>query len=267
MNPVTAADIAGTMTSVYDSERLAAGYAFDRPPIHEQILWSARLSGQADLALDVGCGAGVSTAALTPLARQVIGLEPVAAMLAHRRAVAPHARFVIGQAERLPFAARSFDLVTAAGSLNYADLPLALAEIARVLTTDGTFLLYDFSAGRRSVSGAALAGWYTSFERRFPPPPGWQPLDVRELPLGRYGLRLLDFTDIEIWLPMTFDAYLRYALSEVNVDSAIARGACSAEEARDWCRATLTTVFTGGEVTVIIPGYAATLARAASPIA
>ena len=76
-------------------------------------------------------------------------------MLTHRRAVAPHARFVIGQAERLPFAAGSFDLVTAAGSLNYADLPSALAEIARVLTRDGTFLLYDFSTGRRSVSGDA----------------------------------------------------------------------------------------------------------------
>jgi len=25
------------MTSIYDSEHLAAGYAFDRPPIHEQI--------------------------------------------------------------------------------------------------------------------------------------------------------------------------------------------------------------------------------------
>jgi ubiquinone/menaquinone biosynthesis C-methylase UbiE len=86
----------------------------------------------------------VSTAALAPFARQATGLEPVSAMLAHWRAVAPHARFVIGQAERLPFAAGSFDLVTAAGSLNYADLPSALAEIGRVLTWDGTFLLYDF---------------------------------------------------------------------------------------------------------------------------
>jgi hypothetical protein len=33
------------MTSVYDSERLAACYAFDRPPVHEQILRSARLTG------------------------------------------------------------------------------------------------------------------------------------------------------------------------------------------------------------------------------
>lgn len=248
------------MTSVYDSERLAAAYARDRPPIHQQILQSASLDRQAVRALDVGCGAGLSTAALAPLARQVIGLEPIPTMLAHRRTVAPEAGFVIGQAERLPFAARSFDLVTAAGSLNYTDLPSALSEIARVLTGDGTFLLYDFSVGRRSVSGEELADWFASFEQRFPWPPGWQPFDVRELPLDAYGLRLLDYADIETRLPMAFDAYLRYMLSEVNVDDAIARGACGAEEARDWCRETLKPVFADGEVTVVIPGYIATLA-------
>jgi SAM-dependent methyltransferase len=248
------------MTSVYDSERLAAAYAFDRPPIHEQILQSARLDRQADQALDVGCGAGLSTAALAPLARQVTGLEPISTMLAHRRIVAPLARFVIGQAERLPFAARTFDLVAAAGSLNYTDLPSALPEIARVLTSDGTFLLYDFSVGRRSVSGDELADWFAAFEQRFTWPHGWQPLEVRELPLSAYGLRLLDYTDVEIQLPMTFDTYLRYMLSEVNVDNAIARGAYSAEEARDWCGQTLKAVFANGELTVVIPGYIATLA-------
>jgi SAM-dependent methyltransferase len=252
------------MASVYDSEHLAAGYAFDRPPVHEQILRSAHLDRQADQALDVGCGAGLSTAALAPLARQVISLEPVPAMLAHRRTVAPHARFIIGQAERLPFATGSFDLVTAAGSLNYADLPSALTEIARVLTRDGTFLLYDFSVGRRSVSGDELTNWFASFEQRFPPPPGWQPLGVRELPLAAYGLHLLDFAGVETRLPVAFDAYLRYMLSEVNVDNAIARGACSAEEARDWCRETLKEVFADGEVTVVIPGYVATLTRSQS---
>jgi SAM-dependent methyltransferase len=250
------------MTSVYESERLAAAYASDRPPIHERILRSARLDRQADRALDVGCGAGLSTAALAPLARQVVGLEPISVMLTHRRTVAPRASFVIGQAERLPFESGSFDLVSAAGSLNYTDLSLALPEIARVLTGDGTFLLYDFSVGRRSVSGDELASWFASFEQRFPWPPGWLPLDVRELPLARYGLRLLDDTDLEVELPMAFDAYLRYMLSEVNVDAAIARGDHSAEEARAWCRETLAPVFADGEVTVVIPGSIARLARA-----
>jgi SAM-dependent methyltransferase len=250
------------MTSVYDSKRLAAAYAFDRPPIHEQILRSVHLDRRPGQALDVGCGAGLSTAALAPLAQHVIGLEPIPTMLAHRQKVAPHAGFVTGTAEKLPFAAGSFDLVTAAGSLNYTDLPAALGEIARVLTRKGTLLLYDFSVGRHSLTGDALAAWFAAFEQRFPRPPGWQPLDAHELPIAAYGLRLLDYIDVETQLSMTFDAYLRYMLSEVNVDSAIARGACSAEEARDWCRETLEAVFADGEVTVVIPGYAATFAFA-----
>jgi SAM-dependent methyltransferase len=251
------------MASVYDSERLAAGYAFDRPPLHEQILRSAHLGRRARKALDVGCGAGVSTAALAPLAEHVIGLEPVPAMLAHRWKLAPHAEFVVGAAEDLPFAAGSFDLVAAAGSLNYTDLPSALAEVARVLTREGAFLLYDFSAGRHSLVGNELAPWFTSFEQRFPWPPGWQPLAVHELPLATSGLRVLDYTDLEVRLPMTRDAYLRYVLSEVNVNNAITQGVCGDEEARDWCQRTLKEVFGDNEVTVVFPGYLAMLILAA----
>ena len=38
------------------------------------------------------------------------------------------------------------------------------------------------------------------------------------------------------------------------------RGACSAGQVRDWCRETLNSVFPGDELTVVIPGYVATLA-------
>jgi SAM-dependent methyltransferase len=252
------------MTSVYDSERLATAYAFDRPSVHGQFLQAANLSPQADRALDVGCGAGLSTAALLPWARQIVGLEPVPAMLAHRKKVAPQASFVVAEAERLPFAAGSLDLVTAAGSLNYADLPSAFGEVARVLNPAGTFLLYDFSPGRRAASGEDLATWFDSFEQRYPWPAGWQPFDVRELTLTPYGLHLLGYTDVEARLPMTFDAYLRYMLSETNAEHAIASGACSAGEVRDWCRETLEPVFANGDVTVVITGYVATLTGAAS---
>jgi SAM-dependent methyltransferase len=247
------------MTSVYNSERLSKAYAFDRPSVHGQFLQSARLGRQAKRALDLGCGAGLSTAALVPWASQVIGLEPVAAMLAHRQKVAPQASFVIAQAERVPFASGSFDLVTAAGALNYADLPSAFGEVARVMAPGGTFLLYDFSPGRRSAGDEDLASWFDSFEQRFPWPPGWQPFDVRELPLSTYGLNLLHYTDIEARLPMTFDAYLRYMLSETNAEHAIASGARRADEVRDWCRETLHEVFANGEVSVVITGYVAKL--------
>jgi hypothetical protein len=109
--------------------------------------------------------------------------------------------------------------VTAAGSLNYAQLPSALAGIARVLAPGGTFLLYGFSQGRSSATGVGLAQWFAAFERRYPPPGGWRPLDPRELPLAEHGLRLVRYDDIVTQLPMALDAYLRYVLSEVNVNS------------------------------------------------
>lgn len=104
-----------------------------------------------------------------------------------------------------------------------------------------------------------LAGWFASFEQRFPWPPGWPPVDVRGLPLAGYSLRLLDYTDVEIPQPMTLDTYVRCMLGETNVEHAIARGACTAEEARDWCRASLRPVFAAGDVTVVVAGYLATL--------
>ena len=248
------------MTSAYDSDLMARAYAFDRPSVHGHLLRSARLTREAEWALDVGCGAGVSTAVLAPLARRVVGVEPVSGMLAHRRAVAPQAIFIVGRAESLPFAARSFDLVTAAGSMNYTDLPSALAEIARVLTDDGVFLLYDFSTGRRSTSGDELSKWYDAYEQRFPASPGWRPLDPRTLPLAAHGLSLLDYAEVETPLPMNLDAYLRYVLSESGVYDAVARGVCSDDAARDWCGETLTPLFSDGELTVIFPGYIATIA-------
>lgn len=130
-----------------------------------------------------------------------------------------------------------------------------------MLTRDGTFLLYDFSPPRRSVSGAHLERWFASFEQRFPWPADWEPFDVRKLPLGDYGLRLLRYANVEARLTTTFDAYLRYMLSETNAEYAVASGACSAEEVRDWCRQTLKAVFAGDDVTAVIPGYVATLAR------
>ncbi|MGH9837487.1 MAG: class I SAM-dependent methyltransferase [Blastocatellia bacterium] len=149
---------------IYDSARLAAGYAFDRPPVHRHIIEKTKtslgLTGCGRRALDIGCGAGLSTAAIAPLAESVIGLEPAQAMLAHSREVAPQASFLVGQAERLPLRDGAFDLMTAVGAINYADLDLFLPEAARVLARDGVFIIYDFSAGRRFRESVLLDEWY-----------------------------------------------------------------------------------------------------------
>ena len=247
--------------SIYQSARLAAAYAFARPPVHPHVVrLIARQLGMAAgarcrRALDVGCGAGLSTAALRPIAEKVVGIEPAEAMLAHRRTVAPGAHFAVGRAEALPFTDGAFDLVTAAGSLNYADCPLALDEIARVLAPSGTLVIYDFSGGRRLRESAALEAWFTAFERRYPFPPGYA-MDVAAFDYGRCALRLVSRDPFEIALRMDLDAYLRYVLGETNVERAIAGGVPRAD-VEAWCQRTLQPLFARGTLDVLFDGYAA----------
>jgi len=156
--------------NIYDSPRLAAGYAYGRPPVHRHIIHSVReflhIAGKLQGALDVGCGAGLSTTALKRLSETVVGLEPVRTMLTHCRSAAPNALFLVGRAETLPFEAEVFDLITAAGSLNYVDLDLFFPDAARVLTPSGILIIYDFSGARRMTGDQRLHEWFAMFESR-----------------------------------------------------------------------------------------------------
>ncbi len=251
------------MTGIYNSQRLAAGYAYGRPPVHRSIVQKLEtypgMGVAVERALDVGCGAGLSTAAIAHLAGMVVGLEPVAAMLAHCGVVAPRARFLVGQAERLPFRDGTFNLLTAAGSLNYTDRRLFLPEAARVLAPGGVLAIYDFSAGRRLRDSDRLDGWYDTFERRYPSPPGYH-LDPRSLAYGSSGLRLETYEEMEVGVSMTFSWYLRYAMTETNVELAISRGAREAE-IEDWCRATLEAILVDETFDVLFDAYIACVRR------
>ena len=244
--------------AVYNSARLAEGYAFARPSVHprviEMIAAHLQLAQPVARALDVGCGAGRSTDALAPIAKIAIGVEPVFTMLTHCHAVAPRAHFAVSL-ESLPFAAQSFDLITAAGALNYADLDVFLPNAARVLKANGTLVVYDFSAGRRFANDDTLDCWFTAFANRYPFQHGYA-LNVSKLDYARFGLRLEAYEPFEIALPITASAYLRYVLSETNVERAIARG--EAEGAiRDWCRATIEPMFGNDARPVLFTGYVA----------
>jgi ubiquinone/menaquinone biosynthesis C-methylase UbiE len=239
--------------TIYVSDRMAAAYAFSRPPVHLHVARRVAqyLAGACpvETALDLGCGAGVSTAALAPLARRAVGLEPQAPMLKYSSAVAPGAEFAIGYAEALPFADCTFDLVTAAGVLNYVDLDLALAEVARVLSLRGLFVPYDFSAGHRFRDDPRLSDWYAEFQLHFPSPSGYS-LDLRALEYSEHGLDLIEYEEVEVEIAMPFGEYVDYILGESGVEHALARGRLEAD-VRRYCEECLRSVFSSGAPEVI----------------
>jgi ubiquinone/menaquinone biosynthesis C-methylase UbiE len=226
---------------LFEIERIARGYAFDRPPVHEAILQTVN-PRRVRRALDVGCGAGKSSKALRPFADMVIGLEPSRNMLRFNNSPMT----VVARAEELPFAAGTFQLVTAAGSLNYVDNRLFLPEAARVLTPGGTLLIYDCSSGSRAYGDDRLASWFSELDP--PVDPGVE-LDVKTLPFAEHGMSLESYQEFPVMVRMSMDAYHRYILTETAVD--LSRAALEA----------LTEIFDGSSLDVVFDTYAARVRR------
>jgi SAM-dependent methyltransferase len=242
---------------------MAAGYARSRPAVHPQVIQRAftALGRTAPFrrALDVGCGAGVSTRALEGFASHRVGLEPAKTMLEFAAEVAPGAEFVVGVAEALPVGVRTVDLIAAAGSLNYVDLARFFAEASRVLTADGVLLVYDFSVGKSFRDSPALDAWFAGFFERYPPP-ALEARDLNPAILVREAarFRLGAHEDFEIALRLTPRFYLDYVLTETNVSAAVRRGEDLAE-IRKWCAGSLAPVWRGEVREVLFRGYFACL--------
>lgn len=241
---------------------MAAGYAQARPPLHGRIIQGALGASFCDLALDVGCGSGLSTKPLRSRASRVVGIDPVEPMLAWAIRIAPGAKFLAANAEALPIHSCSVDLITAAGSLNYADLNLFFEEARRVLRVRGILLVYDFGQGKSFEDSRSLDEWHGEFSRQYPRPPNECRQQLDEKILGSYetGLQLRSAEQFRMRLSMTAASYTEYMMTETNVAHAIASGVPEAE-IRRWCEESTAKVFDNRERSVVFEGYFVTFVR------
>jgi SAM-dependent methyltransferase len=118
----------------------------------EFVRWLAVAPGRRWL--DIGCGTGSLTQTVLEHATpsEVVGIDSSAAYIASAgvRMDDPQVRFEIGDAQALPAAAATFDVVVSALVLNFVPQPeLALAEMARVTRPGGTVAAYvwDYAEG------------------------------------------------------------------------------------------------------------------------
>lgn len=132
----------------------ASAEAYARSATHAQGDDLARLAawcprGADKRALDVATGAGHTAAALAPFVGHVVASDLTATMLSTARNLfdqkgVGNASLVCADAESLPFAPASFDVVSCRiAPHHFADVRTFVREVARVLEPGGAFLLED----------------------------------------------------------------------------------------------------------------------------
>ena len=137
-----------------------------------------------DTALDVGCGDGVLTARLAPLAKRVMGIDTAASVIAIARnnVLARNVTFVEGDILSYPFASMRFDFIAAVAVLHHVSLEEGLARLSGLLLSGGVLAvvglardhsLVDYATSAVSVPVARVVrfrkGWWESPATRIDP--------------------------------------------------------------------------------------------------
>lgn len=235
----------GGVRNPFDSDQAARRYAGARPYYHRSALDLAvrqQPLGPARLAVDVGCGTGLSAVAVAGLADRVIAIDASAAMLraAQRH---PGIRYLAAAAERIPVGDGVADLATVGGAFHWFDQPSAFAELARILRYGAGLVVYsDFFHGKlRGQPG--FGTWLTeSYLPRYPSPVRHAQFDPDAA--ARAGFGEVSFCEGDYEVPFTPAELADYLLSQSNAAAVIDSGAISAAALRDQIIAETASYFT-----------------------
>lgn len=242
--------------NLFDHPRIAEGYAHHRPDYTPVVmdLIRARLGPQRrPRAVDVGCGTGLSTRALTALADEVMGTDSAPAMVEEARRWGG-ATYHCAPAEDLPWAPGSVDLITVAGAIPWIDCERFLPEVHRVLTADGWLVVYDNGITDTLVGEPRYADWYHRvFLARYPRPPRREPPLTPEV-CRRHGFAIVARDEYTHEVTFTLEQYVRFLVLQSNVIAAVELGAEALDGVVTWVTQELAPWYPRPEGTFVFGG-------------
>ena len=227
----------------------AERYARGRPYFHPLVMERLRpIVAPVDLlrhGLDIGCGTGQSSVALTDLVEDVLGIDSAEAMI-ERAQAHPRVRYLAAPAENLPVPDGSIDVITTALAFHWFDRPRFLREVMRTLGPSGWFINYNDGFSGELEGNAAYGEWNRQhYVRRFPTPPR-DTAPFTDDDAAAVGLATVARQRFAHEVSFDAAALADYLCTQTNVGAAIAEGREAAATAYRWLVAAIAPFFETG---------------------
>ena len=246
----------------FDSKRIAEGYA-KRPWLHKSVMDNLRkdmnLSGDFSFknGLDVGCGAGLSTKALRLVCDKVTGTDIADAMVETCKEQYGGDKaytFYTAKAEETFVPEEKYDIVTAAGCINWVDEKKFMENMKEVAKQNALIVIYDFGITDRMVGNCDYTVWYQNeYLKRFSKPPRkenkWTQQDLID------GFVMEKQTEYDMEYSFGLDAFVDFMMIQSNVNSKVESGEVPEADARLWMKESLAPIFGNEEKKLIFSGY------------
>ena len=228
---------------------VASRYPKARPALHGEAIGAVRdIIGTPRVAVDIGCGTGLSTHALVSYAETVIGIDSSRDMLAHARR-GLDLSFLLGEAEHLPFMDGAFGLATIASAIHWFRPP-AIEEVWRVLAADGHLVIYDVAFAAEMKGVDAFANWMAgTCAPKYPRVTRNEHHD-----LARAGFSTLRAETLFREVPMTIDELTDYLMTHSERIAAVADGRESDAQQRTFISQALSPLYQAASVRSLVFG-------------
>lgn len=243
----------------FDSGRIAEGY-LKRPWLHksvmEQVKRDCGIVQPFRNGLDVGCGAGLSTKALHLICDRVTGTDISEAMIEVCRKTYREDgySFYPAKAEETALPENPYDIVTAAGVVNWVDRDKFLKNMEKVMEPAGLLIIYDFWITAQMKDNEKYKVWYNEkYLKRFPKPPRreavWKQEDLTEHFVMEKQINYDMFYDF------TMAEFIDFMMIQSNVNAKIEGGGVTVDGVRAWMRESLSDIFQNQTRTLCFAGY------------
>ena len=238
----------------FDDPGEAERYAQSRPYFHQLAIERAAraigLEGKVPVTLDIACGTGLSSRALTSIAERVVGLD-ISWYMISRAGSHEQVRYALSMAEALPIRGGSIPLISCALAFHWFERELFLQNCRRVLEPGGWLMIYNNGFTGRMKENSDFSTWSgKTYPDRFPTPARNSEPITREVAAAA-GFELNGEEAYENEVVFTPEALADYLCTQTNVAAAIREGHETAESARAWVLAGIRPYFPGAEGTFI----------------
>lgn len=236
---------------IFDAARIAEGYR-KRPFLHPQVIsiFTGKTDRKYENGLDVGCGAGLSSSALGQVCGHVTGIDSSSEMIRIAKQFCDDDGkydFYACSAEELEMKERKYDIVTAAGAVQWIDMHRFLPALSSIVEKDAPLLVYDFCIsdemeGDQEQGSAYHRWWHEQFIRRFPRP--WR--DEHEWTgeeTAAYGFELAERMPVRLTWRFDRQSFTEFMMIQSNVNAKIEEGKTDVHTTERWFEDSLCQVF------------------------
>ena len=243
----------------FDTKRIAQGYA-KRPWIHKEVIAQVQkccgVNREFENGLDVGCGAGLSSKALKLICRQVTGTDISEEMIEVCKTLYTDKDyyFYVSKAEQTIIPQIKYDVVTAAGVINWVDKGLFLENMNNVMAEKGMLVIYDFWITNKMCENESYTKWYNDeYLKEFPKPPRdesiWNPEDVSNY------FTMLKQTKFDALYEFDISSFIDFMMLQSNVNVKLSTAKNTENEIREWFNDSLNYIFNNKKQKLVFEGY------------